>query len=185
MSGTPKPVTAGAGKQNGGRDVAKGARLVTQSDALIEQQSSVNFLLFDNLLLSLRLVLDETGLELTEFLIYGTVLAANRQRGARVGVSADGPEYLIPISQSAISRATGLPRETVRRKIAALYLRGMLLVIDSGCIVTEKEGASRTSLLLQLSAVFARTINSLVDLGAILPEAPGANAPASRADRKA
>jgi hypothetical protein len=61
----------------------------------------------------------------------------------------------------------------------------MLLVIDSGCIVTEKEGASRTSLLLQLSAVFARTINSLVDLGAILPEAPGANAPVSRADRKA
>ena len=173
MSVTLKPIAASAGKKSDGRDVAKGARLVTQSDVLIEQQSSVNFLLFDNLLLSLRLALDETGLDLTEFLIYGTVMAANRQRGARVGGSSEGPEYLIPISQSAIARATGLPRETVRRKIGALYLRGMLLVIDSGCIVTEKEGSSRTNLLLQLSAVFARTINSLIDLGAILPEAAG------------
>ncbi|MFZ4109285.1 MAG: hypothetical protein ACOYKQ_02305 [Polymorphobacter sp.] len=172
MSGPLKPAAASAGRKNEGRDAAKGARLVTQGDTLIEQQSSVNFLLFDNLLLSLRLVLDETGLDLTEFLIYGTVLAANRQRGARVGGGADAPEYLIPISQSAISRATGLPRETVRRKVGALHLRGILLVIDSGCIVTEAAGSRRSGLLLQLSAVFARTINSLIDLGAILPEAP-------------
>jgi hypothetical protein len=180
MAATPKSVSAAppavAGKKKDARDAARGARLVTQSDVLLEQHSSVNFLLFDNLLLSLRLVLDETGLDLTEFLIYGTVLAANRQRGARVGGAADGTEYLIPISQSAIARATGLPRETVRRKVGAMHLRGILLVIDSGCIVTETAGASRTGLLLQLSAVFARTINSLIDLGAILPEAPGSGA---------
>jgi hypothetical protein len=42
------------------------------------------------------------------------------------------PEYYRPVSRRAIAASTGLPRETVRRKIAALVARGDLIATQGG-----------------------------------------------------
>jgi len=36
-------------------------------------------------------------------------------------------EYATPVSRLALSRSTGLPRETVRRKVAAMIARGVVI----------------------------------------------------------
>ncbi|HUO90274.1 MAG TPA: hypothetical protein VMU08_13960 [Rhizomicrobium sp.] len=42
------------------------------------------------------------------------------------------PEHALLISRLAISRATGLPRETVRRKVANLIGRGLVIELPGG-----------------------------------------------------
>lgn len=44
-------------------------------------------------------------------------------------------ELMTPVSRSALSRSTGLPRETVRRKIAKLMERGLIVDTPRGLIV--------------------------------------------------
>jgi hypothetical protein len=45
------------------------------------------------------------------------------------------PELQRPVPRSAVTRATGLPRETVRRKVAAM--------IDAGLLTTDTRGGLR------------------------------------------
>ena len=45
------------------------------------------------------------------------------------------PELMTPVSRSALSRSTGLPRETVRRKIGKLIEKGLIVDTPRGLIV--------------------------------------------------
>ncbi|HEY4941520.1 MAG TPA: hypothetical protein VII56_08830 [Rhizomicrobium sp.] len=42
------------------------------------------------------------------------------------------PEHALLISRMALSRATGLPRETVRRKVAKLIAKGWVIELEGG-----------------------------------------------------
>ena len=150
-----------------------GPRFTTNAEMLLQNPGGASLVLIDGLLLSLRSVLSATDLDLDDFLIYGTILAANKQRGARAqggAVRADECDLLVPISQAAVARATGLPRETVRRKIGGLLTRDLVMMTDGGCVATGQSLAHDTALLLQMSAIFVRTGNSLLDLGVLVTD---------------
>jgi hypothetical protein len=57
-----------------------------------------------------------------------------RQRYASMSTPVD-PDLMTPVSRSALSRSTGLPRETVRRKIARMIERGLIVDTPRGLIV--------------------------------------------------
>lgn len=83
--------------------------------------------------------------DLDTLVIYLTVVSAGGGRALRDPGAArlyGGPRpmpdgYFRPISRRAVAAATGLPRETVRRKIAWL--------LDQGWIVAEGRGVRATS----------------------------------------
>lgn len=57
-----------------------------------------------------------------------------RQRYASLGTPIE-PELMTPVSRSALARSTGLPRETVRRKVARMMERGLIVDTPRGLIV--------------------------------------------------
>lgn len=57
-----------------------------------------------------------------------------RLRFASLSTPIDA-ELMTPVSRSALARSTGLPRETVRRKIARMIERGLIADTPRGLIV--------------------------------------------------
>jgi hypothetical protein len=92
------------------------------------------------LLRILSVALEFFGDDLESTLIYLSVCCACVSGALRDPVLAaepppDGlmpPEHYRPVSRRAIAASTGLPRETVRRKIAALVARGDLIATRGG-----------------------------------------------------
>ncbi len=60
-----------------------------------------------------------------------------RTRYASLSTPID-PELMTPVSRSALARSTGLPRETVRRKIAKMMERGLIIDTPRGLIVPRE-----------------------------------------------
>jgi hypothetical protein len=60
-----------------------------------------------------------------------------RQRYASLATPID-PDLMTPVSRSALSRSTGLPRETVRRKVAKMIERGLMVDTPRGLIVPRQ-----------------------------------------------
>jgi hypothetical protein len=94
-----------------------------------------------NLYLSIqRTISNEGELGPTEILIYATVATANVQKLMRertipleyAGTAVLPREWVVPISRNAIAEATGLPRETVRRNVARMIERGLLIDDERG-----------------------------------------------------
>ncbi len=84
------------------------------------------------------------GFSQDQLVIFMTVLSGNLQRWHRGGGLRSGPNLLpadqssfVPMSQSAISRSTGIPRETVRRHLRALQERGVIVVHDRGAVTAD------------------------------------------------
>lgn len=114
----------------------------------------------------------------TELLVYVTIAIANVQRLMRERCIPPGysgteilpREWVVPISRNAISSATGLPRETVRRHVAKMIESG-LLVEDARGGVTSAVGMIQNNglepLLASLLAEFTRTAESLLRSGVI------------------
>ena len=82
-----------------------------------------------------RLITDHYGGDLESFVVYLAVVSAagtsrllrSPELRERYGTETPLPtELMTPISRRAISESVGLPRETVRRKIAALIEQGHL-----------------------------------------------------------
>lgn len=92
-------------------------------------------IVFEGLLRVMRAAGDTYGHDYEAILIYWSVVVASVGRYLRnddqtklieSGGAPLPPEEHHPISARAIAEATGLPRETVRRKIAALVADGFL-----------------------------------------------------------
>ena len=92
-------------------------------------------IVFEGLLRVMRAAGDTYGHDYEAILIYWSVVVASVGRYLRnddqaklieSGGAPLAPEEHHPISARAIAEATGLPRETVRRKIAAMVADGFL-----------------------------------------------------------
>ncbi len=87
------------------------------------------------------------GLEVEDLVILLTVLTGNLQRWHRgLGMElADGQieVELVPMSQSGVARATGIARETVRRRLRDLAARGVLTLDDRGAATANRDFADR------------------------------------------
>jgi hypothetical protein len=95
--------------------------------------------LCDAILRLCRLASDHYGPDLERFLVYLAVISAGASRfqrdpemRARYADQEPLPEgYRTPVSRRAIAESVGLPRETVRRKIAALIADGHLVEVGN------------------------------------------------------
>lgn len=114
----------------------------------------------------------------TETLIYLTISVANVQRLMRERtIPADlcGPvplprEWVVPISRNAIASATGLPRETVRRQVAKLIERGILVEDARGGVTPPPDiviARGHEPILECLMTEFARTVEVLCRTGTL------------------
>jgi hypothetical protein len=126
------------------------------------------FLAVESLLRMLRTAVDAFG-DLDSAMIYLTVVAASAGAGARdpefraVFDTAPLPdEAFRPVSRRAISLATGLPRETVRRKIARLVAEGHL--------IEEADGvrAPSNTIMRRDNLAFARDLIRELERGAAI-----------------
>jgi len=117
----------------------------------------------------------------TELLIYLTVGVANVQKLMRERMIPESMasteilprEWVVPISRNAIASATGLPRETVRRHVAKMIERGLLIEDSRGGVtpppgVIQKLGIAQ--LLDPLVTAFARTVETMLRTGIIAIE---------------
>jgi hypothetical protein len=141
-----------------------------------QHQAFAGFVIGNQLLQGLRSIATIHGLDADDFLVLGTIAAANLQRAVTRrrpnGAVNVGPitfADLVPISRSAVSRATELPRETVRRKAIRLVERGWLCEVKGGLIaVPSAEAEARNHLLLaEVLAQFSLAANLLLSIGAL------------------
>jgi hypothetical protein len=114
----------------------------------------------------------------TELLIYVTVSVANVQKLMRERVIPEcyaateilPREWVVPISRNAIATASGLPRETVRRRVAAMIESGMLIEDPRGGVtlpVGVIKDRGYEPLLEAMMTDFARTAETLLRIGVI------------------
>jgi len=88
-------------------------------------------------------------LGLDDLVIFLTILTGNLQRWHRGGQQP--PEHpatalesaLVPMSQSAISRATGIARETVRRRVRHLESRAIIRIDARGAATVQPAFVAR------------------------------------------
>lgn len=114
----------------------------------------------------------------TETLIFYTISVANVQRLMRertipeemCGTLPLPREWVVPISRNAIASATGLPRETVRRQVAKMIERGILVEDVRGGVTPPADIISANGfepVLEALMTEFARTVEILCRNGAL------------------
>lgn len=112
----------------------------------------------------------------TETLIFLTISVANVQRLMReraipaemCGTAPLPREWVVPISRNAIASATGLPRETVRRQVAKMIERGILVEDPRGGVTPPPDIIATVGLepiLEGLMTEFTRTMEILCRTG--------------------
>lgn len=79
-----------------------------------------------------------------------------------------------PLSRRAIASATGLPRETVRRRAARLVDQGVLAEVDGGLVPGAAAMASRPAIdgMAWTLSRMIHTLNLLADAGILVPATP-------------
>jgi hypothetical protein len=111
------------------------------SDAATEKELRLcAFALVNHYVAMHRVISDHLALQPVELLILVATTTGNAQRAARPEVLPDPlrgseplpPELVVPMSRRAISRMTGIPKETVRRHVEAMVRRGILLEMPRG-----------------------------------------------------
>lgn len=121
---------------------------------------------------------EATQLGPTETLIFLTISVANVQRLMRersipaelCGVKPLPREWVVPISRNAIASATGLPRETVRRQVAKMIERGILVEDVRGGVTPPPDIIASHGFEPMLEGVlteFARTMETLSRTGVL------------------
>jgi hypothetical protein len=161
-------------------DAAK-HRLSVSSAATEKELRLCAFALINHFMAMHRVISDHLELQPVEVLILVATTTGNAQRTARPEVLPDPlhgseplpPELVVPMSRRAISRMTGIPKETVRRHVEGLVRRGILLEMPRG--VRARPGlAGRKALgtVLRLVELHATCTERLIGLEAIaLPPA--------------
>ena len=117
-------------------------RLAIDDAVLTEKLRFAGYHLVNNFLNTARHLKRLNDVDPASLLILLTVYVASIQRTLRQpgesvidqGEDAIAAHFFQPISRRAVAEATGLPRETVRRKINALIDKGLILEEEAGVV---------------------------------------------------
>jgi CRP-like cAMP-binding protein len=120
-------------------------------------------------LLSGRHQLDPAMILIAETVAIGTMERSTPRPGQRANGEAGRPR---PMSRRAIALATGLPRETVRRRVGRLVELGLLQEDVGGIACSDRFlDDNRGQLLSDMLARHVSVTNQLIAEGLIEPEA--------------
>lgn len=155
-----------------------GYRLSVSAAATQKELRLCAFALVNHYVAMHRVLSDHLELEPIELLILVATTTGNAQRGARPealpellrGSEPLPLEMVVPVSRRAISRMTGIPTETVRRRIEAMIKRGILIGMSGG--VRAKPGLAGPkafSVVHRLVELHANCTELLMRLEAIAP----------------
>ncbi len=96
------------------------------------------YVVLNDLVTIIQEVQSQLALDIEDLVIFLTVVTGNLQRWHRsthreaMQFSIDQANDLVPATQSAIARATGIARETVRRRLRGLAARSLVTLNDAG-----------------------------------------------------
>ena len=153
-------------------------RVVTNPVKMTENWRVAMTALMNLFLTTHRTMTGASSIGPTELLIYVTVSVANVQKLMRERVIPEcyaateilPREWVVPISRNAIATASGLPRETVRRRVAAMIETGILIEDARGGVtlpigVIQDRGYE--PVLEAMMTDFARTAEALLRIGVV------------------
>jgi len=156
-----------------------GTRVTTNTAKMAENWRVAMTALCNQFLTTHRTLSETIQLGPTETLIFLTISVANVQRVMREralppelrGTTPLPREAIVPISRNAIAAATGLPRETVRRQVANMIARGLIVEDPRGGVTPPPDIISAGGfepVLEGLMTEFARTVETLCRTGALM-----------------
>jgi hypothetical protein len=160
------------------RTVAAKYRLSVSHAATEKELRLCAFALINHYMAMHRVISDHLELQPVELLILVATTTGNTQRAASPkalpellrGSEPLPPELVVPMSRRAISRMTGIPKETVRRHVQAMTRRGILLEMPGGVRARPGlAGRKALSVVHRLVELHATCTELLVGLEAIAP----------------
>lgn len=153
------------------------ARLVLDPDSFARRERLVAYEI-GNTLLMLNFELQQRfGLRAAQYQIFLLIVLSTVQRFARTHGPDEGwfdrtplpPEASGSISRRRIAETLGIPQETVRRAVADLLARGMIVERRRGCLSTTGGTLARLSedaLPERMAHRFLSVSNNMIRLGA-------------------
>lgn len=154
--------------------VAYPARLKPAGHRLADRSDRVRFLLGRHFLEEMHMLSGPMRLDPSMILIAETVAIGTMERSMPRNGKADGlPTRPRPMSRRAIALATGLPRETVRRRLVRLVELGLLREEPGGIACSDsfiRDG--RAEMLADMLARHVALTNLLVAEGLIETDGP-------------
>lgn len=122
------------------RTVAGQYRLSISSEATERELRLCGFALLNHFLTMHQVIAEHVRLAPVELLILVATTTGNVQRALLTdglpeelrGRKPLPPKLVVPMSRRAIARVTGLPTETVRRHVASMVERGILVAMPKG-----------------------------------------------------
>jgi len=158
-------------------------RYSVSAEAAERQLRLCGFALLNHCLAMHRVLVGYVALQPVELLILIATTTGNVQRALSSGTrKAELPAreplpagLVVPMSRRAIARITGLPKETVRRHVASMIGRGILLSTPKGVLapsrLTERKALAVALELLELHAECTEQLGKLQAIVA-RPERP-------------
>ena len=163
-------------------DRAARFRVSVSAEATQRELRMCGFALLNQYLAMHHVIAEHLELEPVELLILIAATTGNVQRAVRPDVLPEvlrgstplPPELIVPMSRRAISRMTGIPKETVRRHVDSMVRRGILLSMPKG--LRARPGlADRKALtaILRVVELHAACTEQLIKLGALTTHPAG------------
>jgi len=163
-------------------DRAARFRVSVSAAATQRELRTCGFALLNQYLAMHRVIAEHLELHPVELLILIATTTGNVQRAVRPNALPEAlrgstplpPELIVPMSRRAISRMTGIPKETVRRHVDSMVRRGILLSMSRG--VRARPGlADRTAVaaILRVVELHAVCTEQLIKLGALTTHPAG------------
>jgi hypothetical protein len=148
----------------------QGLRLRVREDAVALKAPLVLYACGRLFLEEAHCLSDGQRLDPASVLIATTVSIGSLERGMKNGGSPK------PMSRRAIASATGLPRETVRRRVDRLVEMQLLRVVRGGILPGEAQGGGEQ--LRRLAGSLVKATSLLLAEGVVTAEAAGDLLPA-------
>jgi hypothetical protein len=148
-------------------------RYEVSAEATERQLRLCGFALLNHCLAMHRVLAGYLGLQPVELLILVATTTGNVQRALNHGTRKSGlpareplpTGLVVPMSRRAIARVTGIPKETVRRHVASMIGRGVLLSTPQGVRapnrLTERKALTAVCELLELHAECTERLSEL------------------------
>jgi hypothetical protein len=174
-------------------EVVPSHRYSVSAKATERQLRLCGFALLNHCLAMHRVLAGHLELQPVELMILVATTTGNVQRALSPATSKRGipareplpPDLVVPMSRRAIARITGIPKETVRRHVASMSGRGILVSTPKGVLAPNRlQERKALAAILELLELHAACTEQLERLQAIVarPESSQARnrAPAAR-----